>query len=170
MPTTTSKPVLARVEINWSENSAIGSNQVFRSLDAADAYVAAALKVEHPPSAGYNKTDFQVVWSDGHRFRGRADISARDLGRPVLRETLIRTCRKVVAWYGEGQMGVTSDRASVARETSVCSPGVAPVQRYENSFQEYCVLAGSSVARCHGPSSTFTSTERSGVPSFSTNP
>ena len=40
-----------------------------------------------------------------------------------------------------------------------------------NSFHEYFALvAGSSVAGCHGPSSTFTSTDLSGVPSFSTKP
>jgi hypothetical protein len=46
----------------------------------------------------------------------------------------------------------------------------SPCQRHVNSFQEYLVFAGSSVARCQGPSSTFTSTERSGVPSLSTKP
>jgi len=108
---------IARVEILWSENSAIGENQVFRSLDAADGYVARALQVEPPPRAGYDKTGFLVVWADGHRFSGRADITARDVGRPVLREAVIRTCRATVAWYGEGTMGVTLQRASHARET-----------------------------------------------------
>ena len=51
-------------------------------------------------------------------------------------------------------------------------PVAAPVHKYVNSFQEYFSFAvdGSSVAICQGPSSTFTSTDFSGVPSFSAKP
>jgi hypothetical protein len=50
-------------------------------------------------------------------------------------------------------------------------PGVAPFQVQVNSFQEYLPLVDASiVAGCHAPSSTRTSTDFSGVPSFSTTP
>src|SRR5689334_3307319 len=52
----------------------------------------------------------------------------------------------------------------------VCSPGVAAVHVYVNSFHAYFPDAGCSAAACHGPPSIFTSTDLSGVPSFRTNP
>jgi hypothetical protein len=108
---------VARVVILWSENGAIGHNQIFRSLDAADEYVAAALKVEPPPSVGgYDKTAFAVVWPDGYRFEGRADLTDRDVGRSALREHVARACRQVIARFGAGMRGVTADDAGFARE------------------------------------------------------
>src|SRR5215471_14773458 len=66
-------------------------------------------------------------------------------------------------------VGCTLPVVSVTRETSVCSPGVAPFHVYENSFQEYfSFVEESRVAGCHWPSSIFTSTDFIGVPSFST--
>src|SRR5436853_7384260 len=65
-------------------------------------------------------------------------------------------------------VGCTLPVASVTRDTSVCSPGAAPLHMYVNSFQEYLLfVAESSVAACQGPSSTCTSTDLIGVPSFS---
>jgi two-component sensor histidine kinase len=116
MATTNPPPPVERVEIAWSENSAIGHCQIFSSLDAADAYVALALKTSPPPSLGYDKTFFVVLWSDGYRFEGRADITERDLGRRVLREHVARACRGKIARYGDGRFGVTADDATTARE------------------------------------------------------
>src|SRR5262245_36905721 len=68
-------------------------------------------------------------------------------------------------------VGCTLPLTSVTRETSVCAPGVAPLQAYVNSFQEYLSLIdGSRVAGCQGPSSTFTSTDLIGVPSLRITP
>src|SRR5215468_11046745 len=52
----------------------------------------------------------------------------------------------------------------------VCSPGVAPVHVYVNTFHANLPAGGNIVAVCHGPLSTFTSTDLRGVPSPSTNP
>src|SRR5512134_2008805 len=67
-------------------------------------------------------------------------------------------------------VGCTWPLTSVTRETTVCSPGVAPFQSKWNSFHEYLLFCLSHVAACHGPSSTFTSTDFIGVPSFSATP
>src|SRR6266852_8268755 len=68
-------------------------------------------------------------------------------------------------------VGCTLPVVSVTRETIVWSPGVAPFQVYVNSFHPYfSFVDGSIVAACHGPSSTFTSTDLIAVPSFSTTP
>jgi hypothetical protein len=114
---TVTRPPIARVTILWSENAAIGSNQIFRSLDAADAYIAHALAVQPPPSeGGYDKTAFQLVWTDGYRYQGRADITERNVGRHVLRDHVARACRQRIAWFGQGIRGVTADDAGFARE------------------------------------------------------
>src|SRR5688572_4257294 len=58
----------------------------------------------------------------------------------------------------------------MARDTTVCSPGVAPFHSYVNSFHEYGVFSFHIVADRHGPPSTLTSTAFRGVPSVSANP
>ena len=68
-------------------------------------------------------------------------------------------------------VGCTLPSTSVTRDTRVCSPEVAPSHANRNSFHEYWPpVDGSSVAACHAPSSTFTCTPRSGVPSWRTKP
>src|SRR5207253_6353753 len=59
----------------------------------------------------------------------------------------------------------------MARDTSVWSPGARLLTVYVNSFHPYFSrVDGSIVAACHGPSSTFTSTDLIGVPSLRTTP
>src|SRR5262245_44572667 len=66
----------------------------------------------------------------------------------------------------------TRPLTSVTRDTSVWSPGVTPVHLYVKSFQPYLSLLvdGSRTADCQEPSSTLTSTDLMGVPSFNTTP
>ena len=79
--------------------------------------------------------------------------------------------RNVFLFSRSSAVGCTLPLTSVTRDTSVCSPGVAPFHAQVNSFYEYFdVVAGSIVAACHGPLSIFTSTALIGVPSFSTTP
>src|SRR5438105_9020560 len=52
----------------------------------------------------------------------------------------------------------------------VCSPDVAPAHVYVKYFHAYLPAGVWIVAACRGPLSTFTSTDFSGVPSFSTKP
>src|SRR5215510_14011023 len=79
--------------------------------------------------------------------------------------------RKVFLFSNASAVGCTAPVASVTRDTRVCSPGVAPVHTYVNSFQEYLLLVAlSTVAGCHGPWSTLTSTDLICVPSFKTTP
>src|SRR5438093_13304261 len=89
----------------------------------------------------------------------------------TLRECCELSSRKDFLFSRSFSVGCTLPVVSVTRETNVCSPGVAPVHMYVNSFQEYLLFVdGSSVAGCHGPPSTLTSTSFIGVPSFSTTP
>src|SRR5260370_17884720 len=105
-----------------------------------------------PPRGGY------AVLCPGQEiitFRGNCELSSRNV--------FLVANSSAVGWI----FPVTS----VTRDTSVCSPVVAPFQAYVNSFHEYLVLVpGSITAGCHGPSSTRTSTDFSGVPSFNTTP
>ena len=93
-------PRIARVEIQWSENGSV-PKRAFASLAAADAALARAFAKEPPPPEGaYNKTAFQVVWVDGRRHEGRADVRAVDVrdsvaGGGILRQHL----RTVAAWF-----------------------------------------------------------------------
>ena len=69
-------------------------------------------------------------------------------------------------------VGCTLPVASVTRDTSVCSPGgrAVPGVVEELPANTSPFVDGSIVAACHGPSSTLTSTDLIGVPSFSTTP
>jgi hypothetical protein len=70
----TSTPRIARVQILWSENSAVRP-ATYRSLADADAALAAAFAMRPPSWSGvYNKTEFEVVWTDGRRFAGSTDV------------------------------------------------------------------------------------------------
>ena len=72
-------PRIARVEILWSENSAVRARS-YPSLSAADAALAAAFAADPPPrGGGYDKTAFLVVWVDGTRHEGRADVREVDV-------------------------------------------------------------------------------------------
>ena len=58
--------------------------------------------------------------------------------------------RKVFLVANSSAVGWTFPVTSVTRDTSVCSPGVAPFQAYVNSFQEYLLFVpGSITAGCH---------------------
>ena len=78
--------------------------------------------------------------------------------------------RNVLFRFSMSASGCITPFASVARDTSVCAPGVAFFQSNVNSFHENFVLPLSIAAACHGPLSMLTSTDFSGVPSCSTNP
>lgn len=86
-------PRIARVQILWSENGTVPLRS-FASLAAADAALAAAFAKEPPPEGGaYNKTAFVVVWTDGARHEGRADVRRIDVqtaprGGGILRQHL----------------------------------------------------------------------------------
>ncbi len=72
-------PRIARVEILWSENSTV-PKRTFRSLAEADAALARAFAEDPPPAGGaYDKTAFLIVWSDGKRHEGRADVREVDV-------------------------------------------------------------------------------------------
>jgi len=88
----------------------------------------------------------------------------------TLRGNCPLSSRNVFFRFSAAASGCMTPFASVTRETSVCSPGVAPSQRYVNSFHEYRLLDLSSVAGYQAPPSICTSTDLSGVPSFNTNP
>lgn len=100
-------PPLARVEILWSENGAVPT-RVFRSLADADAALARAFAEQPAPrGGGYDKTAFLVVWTDGKRHEGRADVTDADVRRAprvggILRLHLIRVsrwmCNTLPAW------------------------------------------------------------------------
>src|SRR3954453_16212014 len=85
-------------------------------------------------------------------FRGNCELSSR----------------KVFLRFSSSAVGCTFPSTSVTRDTIVWGPGVGAAQAKVNNFQEYLLLPGSSVAFCQGPSSIFTSTDCSGVPSFRT--
>jgi hypothetical protein len=75
----TATPRIARVQILWSENGAVPVRS-FASLAAADAALAEAFEREPPPEGGaYDKTAFEVVWTDGERHEGRADVRRIDV-------------------------------------------------------------------------------------------
>lgn len=75
----TADPRIARVRILWSENGTVPKRS-FPSLAAADAALATAFEREPPPKGGaYDKTAFEVVWTDGERHEGRADVRRIDL-------------------------------------------------------------------------------------------
>jgi len=68
-------PPIARVDITFSENGSV-PRRPFPSLAAADAALARAFAIEPPPKRGaYDKTGFEVVWTDGQRHEGRADVT-----------------------------------------------------------------------------------------------
>src|SRR5262245_44323104 len=60
------------------------------------------------------------------------------------------SCRNVFFRFNWSAEGWSLPSKSVARETSVCSPGVAPSHRYVKSFHEYRVWPGVMVAGRHG--------------------
>ena len=93
-------PRIARVQILWSENGAVKPN-VYRSLAAADAALAHAFATEPPPPGGaYNKTAFLVVWTDGKRHEGRADVRRVDVRTSVAAGGILRQhLRTVATWY-----------------------------------------------------------------------
>jgi len=75
----TAAPRIARVRILWSENSAVPVRS-FHSLADADAALATAFERVPPPEGGaYDKTAFEVLWTDGERHEGRADVRRIDL-------------------------------------------------------------------------------------------
>src|SRR6266481_7203088 len=80
----------------------------------------------------------------------------------TLRGNCPLSSRNVFFLVNSAAAGCTAPFASVARETRVCSPGVAPSQRQVKSFHEYRVFDGSSVAFCQGPLSICTSTDFKG--------
>ncbi len=90
-------PRIARVEIIFSENSAVRRPATYRSLADADAALADAFARERPPEGGgYDKTGFMVMWTDGQRHDGRADVTAEDVRTApaaggILRQHLLRT-------------------------------------------------------------------------------
>jgi hypothetical protein len=61
--------------------------------------------------------------------------------------------RNVFLFSRSSTVGCTSPLTSVARETRVCAPGVAPFHSQVKSFQEYFVWDESIAARRQGPSS-----------------
>jgi hypothetical protein len=91
-------PPLARVSILWSENGTVPI-RAFRSLAAADAALAEAFAIEPPPEGGaYNKTAFELVWADGHKHEGRADVRQVDVetaptGGGIIRQHLAHVGR-----------------------------------------------------------------------------
>ncbi|MBZ0237015.1 MAG: hypothetical protein K8M05_32095 [Deltaproteobacteria bacterium] len=77
--TVINEPRVARVRILWSENGAVPVRS-FQSLAGADAALDTAFQKEPPPEGGaYDKTAFEVVWTDGERHEGRADVRRIDL-------------------------------------------------------------------------------------------
>ena len=93
-------PPIARVEIQWSENGSV-PKRAFASLAAADAALARAFAKEPPPQGGgYNKTAFQVVWVDGQRHEGRADVRAVVVRSSVAAGGILRQhLRTVATWF-----------------------------------------------------------------------
>lgn len=91
-------PRIARVQILWSENASVVARP-YPSLATADAALAQAFARTPPPAGGaYDKTAFEVVWVDGRRHEGRADVrdvdvrSAPDNGG-ILRQHLAAVAR-----------------------------------------------------------------------------
>jgi hypothetical protein len=75
----TAVPRIARVRILWSENSAVPVRS-FHSLAGADSALATAFEREPPPEGGaYDKTAFEVLWTDGQHHEGRADVRRIDV-------------------------------------------------------------------------------------------
>ncbi len=105
-------PPIARVEVLWSENSAVVA-RTYRSLAAADAALAAAFTESPAPDGGtYDKTAFLVVWADGVRHQGRADVTDDDVQQATpgagilwhhLVDTAIRMVRHPPSWLTEAE-------------------------------------------------------------------
>ncbi len=94
-----STPPIARVEILWSENGTV-PKRVFRSLAEVDAALARAFAKEPPPvGGGYDKTAFLVVWTDGKRHEGRADVREEDVRTAPAAGGIIRQHLGHVATY-----------------------------------------------------------------------
>lgn len=105
-------PRVARVQILWSENNAV-PKRTFRSLAEADAALARAFAAAPPPdTGGYDKTAFLVVWADGRRHEGRADVRAVDVETApaaggILRQHLVHVARwlrdhaATASWWSE---------------------------------------------------------------------
>lgn len=71
------KAVIVRVEITESENELMGKQHPdFPSLEIAD--VAFGILGDHMRATGHYcyKTWFKIVWSDGHVYNGRIDVTA----------------------------------------------------------------------------------------------
>ncbi len=93
-------PRIARVQIQWSENGAVPA-RAFPSLAAADAALAAAFAARpKSDSGGYSKTAFEVVWTDGERHEGRADVRAVDVRTAPEAGGILRQHLRIVAtWF-----------------------------------------------------------------------
>jgi len=92
-------PMVARVEILWSENGEVPI-RTFRSLAAADAALAAAFTREVPPKEGaYHEFGFEVVWADGQRHEGRVDVTEAFLRAAVTAGGILREhLRQQATW------------------------------------------------------------------------
>lgn len=93
-------PRLARAQILWSENASVEARP-YPSLAAADAALARAFAQTPPPAGGaYDKTAFELVWIDGRRHEGRADVREQDVrSAPAAGGILRQHLAGVARWY-----------------------------------------------------------------------
>lgn len=125
-----SPPPIARVEIVWSENAAV-RHRTYRSLADADAALAAAFAEVPPPAGGaYDKTAFLVVWVDGTRHEGRADVREIDVrAAPSAGGILRQHLTSVGRWYRD--KSATAEWWTPAEQAEHAAWGVELLRRLD---------------------------------------
>ncbi|HVV84778.1 MAG TPA: hypothetical protein VHE35_17050 [Kofleriaceae bacterium] len=123
-------PPIARVEILWSENAAVRP-RTYRSLADADAALAAAFAAVPPPPGGaYDKTAFLVVWTDGARHEGRADVREVDVRAASVAGGIIRQHLLTVARWLRDQSG-TAEWWTPAEQADHAAWGIDLLRRLD---------------------------------------
>lgn len=74
------------IRFPFSECPSINTKKEFNSWDAAESHL---FQCGEWNQLGYYKTDFLILFEDGHKYQGRYDIGSDE---PTLRAHVVRVC------------------------------------------------------------------------------